>query len=341
MSIENGLFNRQLKASIGLSSTTGTVFYFTLPWSPQSLIDEIRLTNISGVAFTATALNILDIGAHYRNSTTDGKAHVIFRDATDKNATANEAFWTNWNFNPPIYHDNLYNRPYLNIAVSMTESRVMAPYLTVTGRKSNAPTYQKDRTKVNNFDDYRVLVGVNQTGNGGTGGQIFDVTNTAKGNGGDNVARFGFGTTNDYIYVGSRTLIDHWEFQVAFGATYPANLTSQIWAGAGWSDFTAIDDTSTGNSDTMRFSGIIEGLGIGSSTWTPVVFRPSTNIQLPNDPLTGIADSMGITGTYPIVMLPPNPPRFWARFRVNTSSNLLWQPLRLAKLLPIKEDYTG
>jgi hypothetical protein len=90
----------------------------------------------------------------------------------------------------------------------------------------------------------------------------------------------------------------------------------------------------------MRFSGIIEGLGIGSSTWAPVVFRPSTNIQLPNDPLTGIADSMGITGTYPVVMLPPNPPRFWARFRVNTSSNLLWQPLRLAKLLPIEEDYT-
>ena len=42
MSIENGLFNRQLKASIGLSSTTGTVFYFTLPWSPQSLIDEMN-----------------------------------------------------------------------------------------------------------------------------------------------------------------------------------------------------------------------------------------------------------------------------------------------------------
>ena len=341
MSIENGLFNRQLKASIGLSSTTGTTFYFTLPWHPQSFIDEVRLSNTSGVAFTATSFNILDVGAHYRNSTVDGKSHVIYRDPTDKNATANESFWTNWNFNPPIYHDNLYNRPYLNIAITMTESRTMAPYLTVVGRKSNQPTYIKDRTKVGNYNDYRVLVGVNQTGIGGTGGQIFDVTNTAKGNGGDNVARFGFGTTNDYIYVGSSTMIDHWEFQVAFGATYPATLTSQIWSGAGWSDFTAIDDTSTGNSDTMRFSGIIEGLGIGSSTWTPVVFRPSTNVQLPNDPLTGIADSMGITGTYPIVMLPPNPPRYWARFRINTSTNALLEPLRLAKILPIEESYVG
>ena len=118
MSVINGLYNQHLRSSVGFT-VTGTTVYATLPWHPQSTIDEIRVTNTAGIAFTVTAFNILNTGAHYRNSTTDGKSHVILRDGTDKNATAAEAYWTGYQFNPPIFHDNLYDRPYLNLIISL------------------------------------------------------------------------------------------------------------------------------------------------------------------------------------------------------------------------------
>jgi hypothetical protein len=136
MSVINGLYNQHLRASVGFTAT-GTVFYATLPWHPQSTIDEIRVTNTAGTAFTITALNILDAGAHYRNSTTDGKAHLIYRDGTDVNATAAESFIARWGFNPAIYHEQLYNRPFLNVAFTFTESRSnIALRISAIGKKA-------------------------------------------------------------------------------------------------------------------------------------------------------------------------------------------------------------
>jgi hypothetical protein len=63
MSVINGLYNQILKSSIGFT-VTGTAVYTTLPWYPQSTIDELRITNVSGTAFTISAFSILDNGAH-------------------------------------------------------------------------------------------------------------------------------------------------------------------------------------------------------------------------------------------------------------------------------------
>ena len=343
MSVINGLYNQHLRASVGFT-VTGTTVYATLPWHPQSTIDEIRVTNTSGTAFTITALNILNTGAHYRNNTTDGKSHVILRDGTDKNATAAEAYWAGYQFNPPIYHDNLYDRPYLNLVVSFTESKTNIPMrITAVGKKAVSTSYQKaDNQGIESVDDYRVLIGKAQTGTGGTAGTIYDVTGLAKGTGGENASQFNINATTDYIYIGSRKKIDHWEFQVGTGLTAPANLLGQYWGGTAgtttisWISFTVIDDTSTGNSDTFKFSGIVEGSGLGSSTWLPVKADYSANTLLPNDPLT-VQQNRIIAGGYPIVVLPPNPERYWVRF--NLSAVAADGLVTFNKILPVSETY--
>ena len=337
MSVINGLYNQHLRSSVGFT-VTGTTVYATLPWHPQSTIDEIRVTNTAGIAFTINAINILNTGAHYRNSTTDGKSHVILRDGTDKNATAAEAYWAGYQFNPPIFHDNLYDRPYLNLIVSFTEPKTNIPMrITATGKKAVSNSYQKaDAQGLEVLNDYRVLIGKAQTGTGGTAGTIYDVTGLAKGTGGENASQFNLNATTDYVYIGSSKKIDHWEFQVGIGLTAPASLQGQYWNGSAWTAFTALDDTSTGNSDTMKFSGIVEGSGLGSSSWVPVKADFSVNTLLPNDPLT-VQQNRIIAGGYPIVVLPPNPERFWTRF--NLSAVATGGIVTFNKILPVSETY--
>ena len=338
MSIENGLYNRVLKTGVGISNINTNLIYFTVPWYPQSYVDQISLGNLSGVDSTVSAIVLIDAGAHYRNNTTDGKSHVIYRDTTDKALSTAEGMLVNWTFNPGIYVDNLYNRPYLSVAIIFSATQYIKPFLTVVGRKANSGTYIKsDSLKITSANDYRVLIGKNQSGGGGTAGQIYDVTGLATGHGGENKNQFAFSSTNDYVYIGSKKPIDHWDFQIGTGATYISTLTGQYWnsAGAGWSTFQAIDDTSSGNSDTMRYSGIIEAVGLGSSTtWGPVVLRYTDNVQLPADPLTTLTDSI-VAGTTPPIYAPENSPRYWVRFKMNTVSI----PLLLNKILPIDEAY--
>ena len=322
MSVINGLYNQILKSSIGFT-VTGTTVYATLPWYPQSTIDELKVTNVSGTAFTVSSIIFLDNGAHYRNSSTDGRGHIIYRDGTDINGTASESFYARWGFTPSIYHENLYNRPYLNVAFTFTESRAnIGMRVIATGKKALPLDYPRsDNQGIENLDDYRVLIGKAQSGTGGTAGTIYDVTGIAKGTGGENVSQFNLSATTDYIYIGSKKKVDHWEFQVGIGLSAPAILQGQIWNGSAWSSFTAIDDTSTGNSDTLKFSGIVEGSGLGSSTWIPLT----------------VQQNRIIAGGYPIVVLPPNPERYWVRF--NLSAVPAGGIAAFNKILPVSEVY--
>ena len=337
MSVINGLYYQHLRSSVGFTAT-GSLFYATLPWHSQSTIDEIRITNTAGTAFTITNLVIVNSGAHYRNNSTDGKGHIIYRDPTDKNATSNEGFWASYSFSTAIFHENLYDRPFLNILVNLSESKTNYPMkITATGKKAVSTSYLKaDFQGLESIDDYRVLIGKAQTGTGGTAGTIYDVTGLAKGTGGENASQFNLTATTDYVYVGSRKKIDHWEFQVGIGLTAPANLQGQYWNGTAWTSFTVLDDTSTGNSDTMKFSGIVEGSGLGSSSWAPIKADFSANTLLPNDPLT-VQQNRIIAGGYPIVVLPPNPERYWTRF--NLSAVATGGIVTFNKILPVSETY--
>ena len=337
MSVINGLYNQILKSSIGFT-VTGTTVYATLPWYPQSTIDELKITNVSGTAFTVSSIFFLDNGAHFRNSTTDGRGHIIYRDGTDVNATVSESYYARWGFTPSIYHENLYNRPYLNVAFTLTESRTnIGMRVIATGKKALPLDYPRsDAQGIESLNNYRVLIGKSQTGTGGTAGTIYDVTGLAKGTGGENASQFNLTATNDYVYIGSSKKIDHWEFQVGIGLTAPALLQGQLWNGSAWSSFAVIDDTSTGNSDTFKFSGIVEGSGLGSSTWGPVKADFSANSLLPNDPLT-VQQNRIIAGGYPIVVLPPNPERYWVRF--NLSAVAADGLVKFNKILPVSETY--
>ena len=337
MSVINGLYYQHLRSSVGFTAT-GSLFYATLPWHSQSTIDEIRITNTAGTAFTITNLVIVNSGAHYRNNSTDGKGHIIYRDPTDKNATSNEGFWASYSFSTAIFHENLYDRPFLNILVNLSESKTNYPMkITATGKKAVSTSYLKaDFQGLESIDDYRVLIGKAQTGTGGTAGTIYDVTGLAKGTGGENASQFNLTATTDYVYVGSRKKIDHWEFQVGIGLTAPANLQGQYWSGTAWTSFIVLDDTSTGNSDTMKFSGIVEGSGLGSSSWAPIKADFSANTLLPNDPLT-VQQNRIIAGGYPIVVLPPNPERYWTRF--NLSAVATGGIVTFNKILPVSETY--
>ena len=337
MSVVNGLYYQVLKSSIGFT-VTGTTVYATLPWYPQSTIDELKITNVSGTAFTVSSIIFLDNGAHFRNSSTDGRGHIIYRDGTDVNGTVSESYYARWGFTPSIYHENLYNRPYLNVAFTLTESRTnIGMRVIATGKKALPLDYPRsDAQGIESLNDYRVLIGKSQTGTGGTAGTIYDVTGLAKGTGGENASQFSLTATNDYVYIGSSKKIDHWEFQVGIGLTAPALLQGQLWNGSAWSSFAVIDDTSTGNSDTFKFSGIVEGSGLGSSVWGPVKADFSANSLLPNDPLT-VQQNRIIAGGYPIVVLPPNPERYWVRF--NLSAVAADGLVKFNKILPVSETY--
>jgi hypothetical protein len=86
----------------------------------------------------------------------------------------------------------------------------------------------------------------------------------------------------------------------------------------------------------MKFSGIVEGSGLGSSTWVPVKADFSANTLLPNDPLT-VQQNRIIAGGYPIVVLPPNPERYWVRF--NLSAVAADGLVTFNNILPVSETY--
>lgn len=340
MAVINHSNSQYLNKTVSSGSISGTVVYFTIPWYPASSIERIRIWNTSSDTKNLSDLAIMNNGAHVRASDISGLDHIVYYDATAKTVTAAGLYTATWNLDPAVYAEDLYCRPFIYVKVTIQSAVTNTTYYcNVVGKKQPSSSYiNADATQVMVSDDYRVLVGSSQTGTGGTGGQIYDVTKLAIGNGGENASFFKFSSVNDYIYIGSKKKIDHFEFQVGTASTVLSGtgqtLQAQIWTGSAWSSVNIDDNTSTGNIDTMKFSGLVETIGTGSSTWVPTVLRPSSNILLPNDPLTSQQDRI-IAGGYPIVVLPPNPDRYWTRFKLSTySADVIFN-----KILPINEIY--
>ena len=84
----------------------------------------------------------------------------------------------------------------------------------------------------------------------------------------------------------------------------------------------------------MKFSGIVEGSGLGSSVWVPTKADFSSSMFLPNDPLT-VQQNNIIAGNYPIVVLPPNPERYWVRFNLSAVGGVV----NFNRILPVAETY--
>lgn len=340
MAVINHSNSQYLNKTVSSGSISGTVVYFTIPWYPASSIERVRIWNTSSDTKNLSDFSIMNNGAHVRAGDVAGLDHMIYFDATAKTVSAAGLYQATWNLEPAVYAEDLYCRPYIYIKVTIQSAVTNTTYYcNVIGRKQPQSSYiNADATQVMGLDDYRVLVGSNQTGTGGTGGSIYDVSGITKMNGGENASFFKFGSVNDYIYVGSKKKIDHFEFVVGTAATTLSGtgqtLQAQIWNGSTWTNTTVDDNTSSGNADTMKYSGLVETIGVGSSTWVPTVLRPSTSVLLPNDPLTAQQDRI-ISGGYPIVVLPPNPERYWTRFKLSSYTS----DVVINRILPINDIY--
>ena len=336
MAIIYGSYNQQLKATVSLPSTTGSLFYFTLPWYPQSYIDEVRFWNTSGTACTVTSMLILNDGAHYRNSSTDNKGQLIYRDPTDKQTYSSDAYFASWELTPARYSDNLYNRPFLNVLVATTGSTTITPTIQVIGRKAVGNTYSDtDNQGLVNDKSYRVLIAKGASAIGGTGGTVYDITPAVTRKGGFNASQAGFAATTDYLYIGSVNKLDHFEFNLSGTATTAAALTMEFWNGTSWSatGVSIMDNTSSGNSDTMRFSGIVEN-NTTVSGWTKTRLTGTGNTLI-LDPMTGLGVSITAGQVKPIGMF-YDPERYWWRFSVN---RIAGSGISFASILPVAEPY--
>jgi len=336
MAIIYGSYNQQLKSTVSLPSVTGTNFYFTIPWYPQSLIEEVRFWNTSSTGCTVNTMLILNDGAHFRNSSVDNKGQLIYRDPTDKSTLAADSYYASWELTPGVYSDNLYNRPFLNIAISMTGATTFTPTIQVIGRKAVGNTYVDTDSQGLLIDKtYRVLIAKGASAVGGTGGTIYDITNAVTRRGGENVSQAGFASTTDYLYIGSTRQVDHFEFNLSGIATTAATLTMEFWNGSTWTGtgVSIMDNTSSGNSDTMRFSGIIENNGTISG-WKKTRLTGTGNTLI-LDPMTAL-ETLITNGSTPPVGCFSDPERYWWRFSVN---KIAGSGISFASILPVVEPY--
>ena len=336
MAIIYGSYNQQLKSTVSLPSTTGSLFYFTLPWYPQSYVDEVRFWNTSGTACTVTAMLILNDGAHYRNSSTDNKGQIVYRDPTDKQTYATDSYYASWSIAPAPYSDNIYNRPFLNVLISTTGSTTLTPTIQVIGRKAIGNSYlDTDNQGIIVDKSYKVLIAKSASAIGGTGGTIYDITSSVTKKGGDNAKQAGFATTTDYLYIGSVNKVDHFEFNLSGTATTAAALAMEFWNGTTWSatGVSIMDNTSSGNSDTMRFSGVVEN-NTTVSGWTKTRLTGTGNTLI-LDPMTGLGVSINAGLVKPIGMF-YDPERYWWRFSVN---RIAGSGISFASILPVSEGY--
>jgi hypothetical protein len=129
--------------------------------------------------------------------------------------------------------------------------------------------------------------------------------------------------------------LDHFEFNLSGTATTAAALTMEFWNGSTWSatGVSIMDNTSSGNSDTMRYSGIIEN-NTTVSGWTKTRLTGTGNTLI-LDPMTGLGVSITAGQVKPIGMF-YDPERYWWRFSVN---RIAGSGISFASILPITEAY--
>jgi hypothetical protein len=312
-----------------------TDLYFNIPWYPASLIDRVRIWNTSSVSTTFTEMIILNNGAHFRSGSPTAKDLTFYQDTTTVTPFSVNNYTAIYSINPAVFTEDLYSRPYITIKIKLSSGSEGVFYCNVQGRKAYGTSYKNvDNTHVSSIKDFRVLMGKSQTGVGYTAGSIIDFSNVQAGVA--NSAEFAFTSNTDKLYVGSKKKIDHWEILLNQPISASAGLTAEYWNGTAWTVFTALDNTSAGSAfiDTMKYSGIIEGVGLATSQWVPVKFDFDANFRLPKDPLTELQKKV-MNGTTTPQLLPENSERYWVRFGIGGTVYDAY----LKGVLPIDEIY--
>ena len=341
MAIVYGNYNQVLDEFVSVQAVGSTdTYYFSIPWYRASYIDRINIWNSTGTNMTVNGIYVVNNGAHYKLNPGD-LAHIMYSDETSRQGKAAQNYFVSSAVLPSAFSENLYGRNYLDVVVT-TSTTLSSPkmYCQVVGRKNPNGNYLlADRTSLEKDKSYRVLMGKNQSGVGGTGGTCYDITGVMTGKGGANAEQAGFATTNDYVYVGSVNKIEHWEFKLSGVGQTNATLVAQYWNGSTWSatGVTIADSTSSGT-DTMRYSGLIENTNIaGMGTLWKATRMSGTGLSLLTDPNYTYVEAI-TAGTVQPGTLAWDPARYWMRFGV---SKVVGSGVTLAQILPVMESYSS
>lgn len=320
MSLSYGNFSHALNATVDSGTVNGTVCYFTLPWYPASYIENIRVTCINGTAPVAyDSLAIVGNGAHERIGDFSSVDDFIYVAGSANTYTGSNNAFGGWNFTNPIYYDDKYGRPYLHVKLGVVGGAGYKLKLNVQGRKAIGSSYKYyDMTGIKRLKDYRVL----KSSTGGT----YDITSSSISNNVGSNSLFNLNNANDYILIGSETKVDHWDFGVSTGSTNAMSFTGELWNGSAWSAFTVLDNTAATATSTMRYSGVIEGYGIGTSNWQKT--------KIASDPLT-IYETALNAGTERAIGMLYNPERYWVRFKLTSISDIV----NFKYILPVEDVY--
>lgn len=339
MSVVYNSYNQILRSTVSIPSVGSTNTYFiTLPWHPQSLVDGLRVWITNGTGATINNFQVINNAAHFRDNPND-KAHIAYKSLTSTTLDASTNYWGTYDLYPGVYVDELYNRPFVYVKFITGTATTSAFSVSVVGRKAWPSVVEdSERTSVVVDKNYRVLMGRNQTGSGGTGGQIYDITGPMCKRGGDNTVQASIATTYDYVYVGTTKVCDTFEFNLSGTATSAAPLVMQYWNGSTWSSSNVVqlDNTSTGNGDSFRFSGIIETRD-NIAGFVPTVLTGA--LPMPTDPLYTIQQNINNGLTQP-VNTPANPPRYWWRFATGANpGGASGTAVTFTTILPLYEPY--
>ena len=340
MAVIYGNYNAQLDNYVSVQGVGSTdTFYFTIPWNKASYVDQINIWNTTATNMTVDAIYLTSDSAHYRYNSAD-MSHLLYFDDTNKTGKAQQGYFVSYPIVPGAFAHNLYGRNYLEVIVVMNAAISNAKlFCQAAGRKALCPeAILNEVSGIETDKSYRVLMGKNQTGAGGTGGTCYDITGVMTGRGGDNLLQAGLATTYDYVYIGSTKQLDHWDFVLSGVGQTNATLNMQYWNGSTWSSTgtTILDRTSGLGSDTMRYSGIIENKGLAAmgSSWK-LTRMSGSGVSLLTDPNYTYVEAIN-AGTIQPSTLAWDPARYWMRFSV---SKVVGSGVSFAQILPVEENY--
>ena len=331
-------------ATANFQKTNADKIYFNVPWHPSSRVTRVMIYGESGYT-GGTPTYILKNGAKFRDLATNVDQILAVVTSATAVAAASVA-----NFDPAVYVEDEYNQPYLTIMIDPGSYSNKIFKIRVYGEKATPSSYTRSDSNgvaaQNRSGPVRVLKGHFQTGTAGTGGTVFDVTQFAQQRATQytpNQDQFSFMNRFDFIYVGSKTPITKYAFEVGIAGTSGTGLSVDFYNGSAWSStgVTWYDNSSDGHKDnsSLVYDGVIEAYGSFTTSWRPTILDGNLLGGRTLDPLIaqkqGIDAGTSVINNYNYQVYPSYlgdvGPRYWLRFRMFNHNSVI----TLTKITPV------
>ena len=331
-------------STANFQKTNADKIYFTVPWHPSSRVTRVMIYGESGYT-GGTPTYILKNGAKFRDSAANVDQILAVVTSATAVAAASVA-----NFDPSVYVEDEYNQPYLTIMIDPGSYANKVFKIRVYGEKATPSSYTRaDSNGVasqNRLGPVRVLKGHFQTGTAGTGGTVFDLTQFAQQRATQstpNQDQFSFMNRFDFIYVGSKSPITKYAFEVGIAGTSGTGLSVDFYNGSAWSStgVTWYDNSSDGHKDnsSLVYDGVIEAYGSFTTSWRPTILDGNLLGGRTLDPLIaqkqGIDAGTSVINNYNYQVYPSYlgdvGPRYWLRFRMFSHNSVI----KLTKITPV------